>query len=196
MIDSTQNCAVNFSKGVEQIMFRKTIDRRSRKAMIEFLTNHFRYNTMNSWNASTSYANCVKIYTLDIPSELMDKAYEVIGSDDLDVSDFAENIEAIMLDFHNLTGYTIGCNGRSGGYLVLYESDGDVIYPGRNIDMYEDFSDWSLSDIRERVNLVCTFDYYCDLICDAFRNMLNDYEIKTSTVMVPVKKKCLVTRDA
>lgn len=34
--------------------FAKKVDTRSRQAMAEFLTNHFRYYTMNSWNGSTS----------------------------------------------------------------------------------------------------------------------------------------------
>jgi len=41
-------------------MFFKPVDLRSQKAMVEFLSNHFRYNTMNSWNNSTSYANNIK----------------------------------------------------------------------------------------------------------------------------------------
>ena len=47
-------------------MFSVKVDMRSRKAMTEFLENHFRYSTMNSWNGSTSYANNVKYYNLDL----------------------------------------------------------------------------------------------------------------------------------
>ena len=40
--------------------FSKKVDLRNRKEMVEFLTSHFRYNTMNSWNNSTSYAHSVE----------------------------------------------------------------------------------------------------------------------------------------
>lgn len=55
--------------------FAKEVDTTDRKAMADFLTNHFRYDTMNSWNESTSYANNVKIYNLGIEDkEVLDKA--------------------------------------------------------------------------------------------------------------------------
>jgi len=49
--------------------FYKKVDIRKPKDMIDYLKNHFRYNTMNSWNRSTSYANNLKIYKV-IPKEL------------------------------------------------------------------------------------------------------------------------------
>ena len=55
----------------ENIMktFNQKVDLRNRKEMINFLTTHFRYYTNNSWNLSTSYANNVKIYNLDLTSK-------------------------------------------------------------------------------------------------------------------------------
>ena len=58
--------------------FNLKVDMRSREAMVAFLAGHFRYNTMNSWNRSKSYANCVKIHHLDLPREQMDKAWAMI----------------------------------------------------------------------------------------------------------------------
>ena len=49
--------------------------------MTGFLTQHYRYNTMNSLNCFTSYANNVKIQNLDIPSELQDLAYDVASGE-------------------------------------------------------------------------------------------------------------------
>lgn len=40
--------------------YEKKVNTKDRKEMIAFLKNHFRYDTMNSWNRSTSYANNVK----------------------------------------------------------------------------------------------------------------------------------------
>ena len=62
-------------------MFYQKVNRRSREAMTGFLARHYRYNTMNSWNRSTSYANNVKIQNLDIPSELQDLAYDATSGE-------------------------------------------------------------------------------------------------------------------
>ena len=56
-------------------MYYTKVDMRSRKAMVNFLENHFRYSTMNSWNNSTSYANNVKYYNLDLTNEQTDKFF-------------------------------------------------------------------------------------------------------------------------
>lgn len=145
-------------------MYAKKIDMRSRKAMTEFLENHFRYYTMNSWNRSTSYANCVKYHKLNLNKEQQDKFFEML---DMEYNDFYEiYVPNLIADFKRETGYDAGFNGRSGGYLVMYDTewDGDRLrtYPGRSIDQDEDFSEWSLSELKERVRLVQRFDKLCD----------------------------------
>jgi hypothetical protein len=98
--------------------FQKKVDRRSRSAMVDFLKAHYRYNTMSSWNRATSYAHCIKIHRLGLTSEQSDKAYEMLDTD------FWDEIRWSIDDFTTSQGscYTIGTNGRSGGYLVLYQS--------------------------------------------------------------------------
>lgn len=49
--------------------------------MIEFLKNHERYWTMNSWNGSSSYANNVKIYNLGMDHDLEMKAYGLLAEE-------------------------------------------------------------------------------------------------------------------
>lgn len=98
--------------------FSKKVDLRNRKEMVEFLTSHFRYDTMNSWNNSTSYANNVKIYNLGLTSEQDEKLWDMIDTEEFYcqiqwlIDDFAEN--------HNYE-WQVGFNGKSGGYLVLYQ---------------------------------------------------------------------------
>lgn len=165
-------------------MFTKKVDKRSRVKMIAFLQNHFRYSTMNSWNNMTSYANCVKLSNLQIPSELSIKAYDFICAE---CDEYNNDIEIMRHEFYNKTGYTIGFNGRSGGYIVLYDTkldDNDqVCILPHEIDQYEDFSDWSVDMLRERVELVQAFDKCCDDI----RNLFIDYVANTTvkTVRVP-----------
>lgn len=64
------------------MFFEKKVDRRSRKAMVEFLTSHFRYDTMNSWNRMTSYAHSVKMNRLGLTKAQEDAAYEMLGADE------------------------------------------------------------------------------------------------------------------
>ncbi|NBK80684.1 hypothetical protein D5272_19650, partial [bacterium D16-76] len=83
-------------------------------------------------------------------------------------------------DFYQRTGYHIGFNGRSSGYLVLYEAEANEdgtysLYPGRSIDMYEDFAGWDMQDLRGRVELVQDFDKTCDRLREGFVFMLEHY---------------------
>jgi hypothetical protein len=100
--------------------FSKTVDMRSRTAMVEFLASHYRYDTMGSHNRSTSYAHRVKIHHIGLTNEQIDKAYEYLSADD---TEWFER-DQIIDQFTKEQGgrYTIGSNGRSGGYLVLYQS--------------------------------------------------------------------------
>ena len=97
--------------------FYHDVDKRSKKEMVDFLSSHFRYNTMNSWNRSGSYANKVKIWDV-IPSSLQGKVFEM-----MDVEGFYDDINFILEDYGlgNDYHYQAGFNGRSGGYIVMYE---------------------------------------------------------------------------
>ena len=71
------NFLTSNKKQIMKTQFYQKIDLRSKKQMVEFLTNHFRYDTMSNWNASTSYANKMKVWDV-IPSELQDKVKEIL----------------------------------------------------------------------------------------------------------------------
>ena len=203
--------------------FFKRVDLRSRAAMVSFLENHFRYNTMNSWNNSTSYANNMKVHKV-IPHSLQDKAYEIINQGEVYDSIREElNVWAQTHDYK----YQVQWNGRSGGYLVIvnggytekpvvptdFKPGGraysdrlgrwveysealkkgllnktykDVFsWPGKSIDMHEDFSQWSIDDLRTRVKLVSEFDRLCDLVVDIVLGYCSEYLVKEKVVMVP-----------
>lgn len=160
-------------------MFYQKVNKRSRAAMTGFLTQHYRYNTMNSLNCFTSYSNNVKIQNLDIPSELQDLAYDV-ASGEVEAPDWDVFFARTVSDFYQRTGYHIGFNGRSSGYLVLYEAEANEdgtysLYPGRSIDMYDDFAGWDMQNLRGRVELVQDFDRTCDRLREGFIFMLEHY---------------------
>ena len=199
--------------------FSKKVDLRSRKDMVEFLTNHFRYDTMNSWNCSRSYAHCVKVHSLGLTSEQINKAYEL-----LDMDEVYDNINDLIDEFaisHNYA-WQVGFNGRSGGYLVLYQGGrkaldyksrcthcGQLNYrtveetgnakcgrcgaearvnltkpimqsftSGKGIDMGEDFEDWDIYSLKERVKLVQEFDELCDKCLAEFVWLIDNAEIE------------------
>lgn len=217
--------------------FFEKVDFRSRKAMTEFLTEHFRYSTMNSWNGSTSYANCLKIHHLGFPPEILDQLFGMIQIDD-----FYYEINELIDIFGESHAYSwqADFNGRSGGYLVLYQGGlepsgyqsrcyecGQLNYksvketgsnvcgkcgtkarvdfkephmrrwtkPGLSTDQYEDFSDWDMSDLRDRVKLIQEFDLLCDSIVDYAYHMAKEHTVVDETIMVPTTIKVIKEKE-
>ena len=96
------------------------VDLRSRKQMTGFLKNHFRYPTMNSWNYSTSYACDLKIHSLGLNADLTDRLYDM-----LELQEFFSVQKELLYEFgkqHRFL-WQACMNGRSGGYLVLYQGE-------------------------------------------------------------------------
>lgn len=152
----------------------------TRKEMVDVLKSHFRYNTANSWNQSTSYARNVKIYNLDLSEELLDKAYDLIFEDGF--NDLMDDQYCFLKEQfeEDADGYSIGFNGRSAGYLVLYHKN----YPFRSLDMHEDFEDFDDFEIRERYELVKTFDQCCDYFVDAFKYAIENVKVEEEEVVI------------
>lgn len=186
--------------------FYRNVDTDSREAMVKFLKEHFRYSTMNTWNRSTSYANCVKIHRMDLPEKIMERAWDYI-SGELEVVDFDFMWEDLKYQFLVDNGYAVGFNGASDGYLVLYEAkiekdkDGRTsygVYLGRNIDMYEEFDeeDWTMDELKARVQLVQNFDAFCDDMRDAFIYILsNANEVEEEEIKVIKHRKLSIMEE-
>ena len=132
--------------------------------------------------------------------------------------------------------WQVGMNGRSGGYLVLYEGGirptghrsycrscyqrnfksvtetGPICgrcgkpdridylkppmqsytYPGRGIDMDEDYEDWSIQDLRDRVRLVQELDALADEMVQQAVQMAKDYSVEEVEILVPQTRVVLV----
>lgn len=205
--------------------FKTTVDMRSKKSMIDFLESHYRYNTMNSWNRGTSYANKVKLYDLGL-GKLEEKCFEIIETDD-----FWNDANELIHEFgenHNWL-WQAGFNGRSGGYIVLYQGEATVseyksyctacgqknfrsvdengcrcgacgrekrvdykvrpmtvkVFPGRGTDEADDFDEWDIQSLRNRVQLVMEFDQLSDDILALLVDYANDTEVVDEIVLVP-----------
>ena len=218
---------------MELTFFEQKVGRRSRKAMVDFLVGHFRYSTMNSWNGMTSYGNCVKANRIGLTGEQYNRAFDVLETDYW--PEIRWPIDEFTSDMRS--EWTIGSNGRSGGYLVLYRSslqetghksfcptcgqrnfqavsDANpncgvcrslrVDYQHQpktlsvsmaGVDQGEDFADWSMAALRDRVDLVCRFDRACDEVRAAFINLCDHAQVVEQTVMVPRTSKVLVLTD-
>lgn len=214
------------------IEFYKTVDMRSRKAMISFLRKHFRYDTGNSWNRSTSYACNLKIYRLGLDNETVDKLFEM-----LETQEFFDSINELLSDFNaeHHFAWQAAMNGRSGGYLVLYKGKSEPsqyksfctrcgqrnyksvketgnicgrckslsrvdyinppiqisVYPYRGTDQNEDFCDWDMQQLRERVRLVQEFDALADRIVNRAVQLTKEYKVVDEEFLVPQTRKVL-----
>ena len=213
--------------------FSEPVDLRSRKEMTAYLQNHFRYSTMNSWNGADSYAHNLKIYKLGLDPEIEMKLYDL-----LQFQEFYDSQRELMDDFARCHQFRwqVGMNGRSGGYLVLYEGElrstgylsfctccgqknyrrveeiGNVCgrchsparanyvtspmqavsFPGRGVDMDEDYDEWPIQALRDRVRLVQDFDWLADDLVAQAVQFAQDYEIEEVEVCVPQTQRVLV----
>lgn len=161
--------------------FYRKVDIRKPKDMIDYLKNHFRYDTMNSWNRSTSYANNVKIHRV-IPMELQDKASAI-----MEQGDVYHEINGLLSEFgknHDYE-YQAGFNGRSGGYLVLlrggyklkkYFSGFSPEYPNDKRDYSDYYGRWFSH--KEAKEMGTAYSSYKEVFTQPGRNidMESDYE--------------------
>jgi len=215
-------------------MYYRQVDRRSRKPLVAFLKKHFRYHTMNRWNRSTSYANCIKLYQVDKPSDIDEDTWWQM----LDVPDWHHILSNLLDDFARQYDFQwqAGINGRSGGYVVLYRggikpsgyksycthcgqknyqavSEGEAgtcgrcdaqarvnfkkthmqvfTWPGKEVDMGEDFDDWTLIEVQQRVELVQSFDRLADNIVSAYIDLCKNHRITEKEILVPKTIKVL-----
>ena len=213
-------------------LFSRRVDKRSRAEMTAYLSGHFRYNTMNSWNRSTSYACNMKLYKLGLDRGTEDKLWDIIQ-----VPEFYERLNERIEDFnwqHNYL-WQAGWNGRSGGYLVLYqggtkpsgyrsyctkcgqknytsvaetgnrcgvcneEARVDYIkppmqifsFPGRDVDMGEDFEDWSLYELKQRTELVQEFDQLADDIVEEALHIASEHTVEERVIYKPITELVL-----
>ena len=66
------------------------------------------------------------------------------------------------------------------------------VFPGRGTDDNENFKDWDINDIRERVRLVQEFDMLADKIVDYAIMCANNYTVEDEEIFIPKTRKILV----
>lgn len=178
-----------------EAFYAKDIDLSDTKTTLAFLQNHFRYDTMRSWNRSQSFANNVKIHNLGLPKEITDDPvrnavmWDLI-SGEAECPDYDESLREIKQRFtEENPGYEIAFNGRSAGYLVLYHKD----YPGRSINVPDE--DCDESEIKQLTELVMNFDEACDEIRQLFIETIMGYESIDVEQTIVITSKLIVPKD-
>lgn len=157
------------------MFYTKGVDITKDKSMFNFIAEHPTYFTGNSWNRTRSIAHNVKLYKLGLDGDWT-RALAHLESGEYDTISF------MIQDWEREhPGYTAGFNGRSGGYLVLYNrAGGSAIPDDLDYETYEDYKadmrDWCGSvkanryKLVEFVKLVRDFDK----LCDEIRDYVND----------------------
>jgi hypothetical protein len=155
------------------MFYVKGIDITNDKQMFNFLKDHYQYYTMNSWNGLMSIANNVKVYKLNLSGDCYNALTFLQDDDYFTVNMMIEDWEA------EHRGYKVGFNGRSGGYLVLYNADNNRTVLPDEVDYNADYEGYkemcreyfgSVKAARyklvEMVKLVQDFDRLCDQLRD------------------------------
>jgi len=159
-------------------MFYKKINLRSDKEMFNFLKNHFQYWTMNSWNGLKSIANCVKVYRLQLDGDCW-KALDLLQCYDNSI-EIDDMIDEWKWKHKN---YEVFFNGRSGGYLVLYNKNNNINVLPQFItdnDTYEDYKkecrEWygSMKAVRSDLIYYTQLVQDFDALCDELRDYTNE----------------------
>ena len=155
------------------MFYVKGIDITNDKQMFNFLKDHYQYYTLNSWNGLKSIANNVKVYNLKLSGNCYN-ALTFLQDDNYD------DLNSMIEDWeYEHRGYKVGFNGRSGGYLVLYNADDNRTVLPDEVDYNDDYESYkemcreyfgSVKAARyklvEMVKLVQDFDKLCDQLRD------------------------------
>jgi hypothetical protein len=155
------------------MFYKNGIDITNDKQMFNFLKDHYTYSTLNSWNGLRSIANNVKIYKLGLSGDCYNALAFLQSDEYFTINTLIEEWE------YEHKGYKVGFNGRSGGYLVLYNADNNRSILPDEIDESEDYEEYkrwckeycgsvkgNRSDLVFYTKLVQDFDKLCDELRD------------------------------
>jgi len=163
------------------MFYKKGIDITNDRQMFEFLAGHYRYSTLNSWNGLYSVANCVKVYNLNLDGDPW-VALQFLEDDEYyAINDMIRDWE------REHQGYKVGFNGRSGGYLVLYNEHNNRSILPDFIDDAEDYNDYkenckyyygSVKAARSELVYYTKLVQDFDKLCDQLRDYVNDLSLR------------------
>lgn len=166
------------------------VDISNTKSMWEFLHNHFTYSTVNSWNRLSSIANNVKLQKLNLDGDWTNVIKYLTDVGDCGGLQDIIDGELRAFDEKYYPNYRVGFNGRSNGYLVLYNGDNNyTVLPDLvdGYDCYEDFkasykaAGFNISDFNDELREVVQVVRDFDKLCDTLRDIVNEYSKRSFT---------------
>jgi hypothetical protein len=173
--------------------FNKTEKINTLEEKFNYIKNHFKYWTMNSWNGLVSIANNVKIYNLGLDKKQLNKAFEII-----ECEDFYFDVKIMIEE----SGLNAGFNGRSGGYLVLYNEKNytcavDTLY--WDFEKFGEFCKEYEPEVCENIiecdfELVQSFDILCDEIREHLIYLIENAEVETQEYTTRHERKIIAVK--
>lgn len=162
--------------------------KKTKKELIDILLKAERYPTMNGWNRVTSLSRNVKLYNLNLTEEQFNLAYQLLFEDiQANVIDDIINVYSNQLMELTNNQYTLGFNGRSDGYVVMY-SVADYKNPcdyriacGQGfLSGYDknDLMELSWSELNKAYKILKAFNSVVDSMINYFKYVLNHARIE------------------
>lgn len=160
---------------------------RKKREMIEFLSNHERYYTIDLSHLNTTYARCVHPTDMGFPDEAtLEKAYDF-----LDIPEITVLVTEEFQDFASRWNsfWTIEFNRRNKNYIILLNSDvsdfGDLHVFTSGVDVDVDYDLVVFPQLKHMSDVVWDFDQTVDRICKKIIEFVQTHEIEEHVIMVP-----------
>jgi hypothetical protein len=168
------------------MFYKKYVDITNDKQMFNFLRDHFEYYTVNSWNGLKSIANDVKLYRLSLSGSWA-TAYDLLAAGDYEL------INVILQQWaEEHSGFEVVFNGRSGGYLVLMNTDNNRHVLHEEITDSVDYEDYkafckecygSVKANRDTLVFYTKLVQDFDKLCDDLRDFCDELSQQTFEII-------------
>jgi hypothetical protein len=89
------------------------------------------------------------------------------------------------------TGQRCGRCGKA-SRVDYSETHMNIKTSAASVDANADYGEWSMSDLRIRVEIIQAFDALCDSIVAEAKYLADNFRVETETVYVPQKRRVLV----
>lgn len=169
--------------------FYKRIDKRNRKEMME--TDEF-YDSINMLLDEFGQQHN---YTWQAGFNGRSSGYLVLYKGSRRQSGYKSYCRLCGQKNYQLVEGETGKCGRCGEMSrVNYMDMPDEIfkYPGQSVDMHEDFSDWGIEEIKERVKLIQEFDMLSDSVVEEAVYIAQNYRVEDDEYLERKSRKILV----
>lgn len=174
----------------------------TKKELINVLLGASKYPTMNSWNGVYSLSRNIKLYNLGLNEKQEELAYSIICREVETniIGDILDDYSQKLLEKTNHR-YTLGINGRCGGYVVMYKvvdyespykykiACGEGFLSGYTEE--GDFDDWSYTELNDAYKILKIFNSIVDDMIEDFKYMLDNACVEEEEEVITNKVKRL-----